>query len=184
MSEFSETPAPSFGALLGRGILVTILGILMIVFTYASVLVADLMLAVLMIFLGVSILTSGPAFFGREKRTWWMIVVGILIILSGFLAYLFPLMFTVYLVYMVAAAAIIGGAADLVAAFSKQLDTANRVLAGISGVLGIALGILFVLHPVISAFSILDVSGMFLVAFGVIAIIEAFVVRSAAKKAE
>lgn len=184
MSEFAETPAPSFGALLGRGILVTILGILMIVFTFASILVADMLAAVLMIFLGISILTAGPAFFGREKRTWWMIVLGILIIIGGVLGIFFPMMFTMYLVYLAAFSALVSGAVDLVIAFTKKIGTANRVLSGISGVLGILLGILFLAQPLISAFTILDVSGMFLIAFGIVAVIEAFVVRSAAKNAE
>ena len=183
MSEFAEVHAPSFGALLGRGILVTILGILMIVFTFASILVADMLTAVLMIFLGISILTAGPAFFGIEKRTWWMIVLGILVIIGGILGILFPVMFTVYLVYLVAFSALIGGVTDLVIAFTKKIETANRVLSGITGVLGILLGILFLAQPLISAFTILDVSGMFLVAFGIVAIIEAFVARSSAKKA-
>ena len=184
MSEFEELPSPPFGALLGRGILITILGILMIVFTYASILVGDMLIAALLVFLGISIMTSGPSFFGREKRTWWMIVLGILVIIAGFLAFIYPVMFTIYLVYIVAFAAMIGGVSDLVAAFSKDVVTANRILAGISGVLGIILGILFIIQPVFSAFTIIDVAGMFLMAFGVVAIIEAFVVRSAAKNAE
>lgn len=183
MSEFAESHAPSFGALLGRGILVTILGILMIVFTFASILVADMLTAVLMIFLGISILTTGPAFFGSEKHTWWMIVLGILVIIGGILGILFPVMFTVYLVYLAAISALISGVTDLVIAFTKKIETANRVLSGITGVLGILLGILFLAQPLISAFTILDVSGMFLAAFGIVAIIEAFVARSAAKKA-
>ncbi|MEE1136049.1 MAG: hypothetical protein UHU36_04230 [Methanocorpusculum sp.] len=69
MSEFAELQAPSFGAILGRGILVTLLGIMMIVFTYASILVGDVLAAVLLIFLGISIITTGPVFFGREKNT-------------------------------------------------------------------------------------------------------------------
>ena len=71
----------------------------------------------------------------------------------------------------------------MVIAFTRKIETANRVLSGITGVLGILLGILFLAQPLISAFTILDVSGMFLVAFGIVAIIEAFVARSAAKKA-
>lgn len=183
MSESVELPTPSFGALLGRGILVTLLGILMIVFTYASIIVGDMLAAVLMIFLGISVITAGPVFFGREKRTWWMVALGIIVIIAGILGILFPVMFTVYLVYMAAFAALVSGASDLVVAFTKQIGTANRVLSGISGVLGILLGILFISQPFISAFTIVDVGGMFLVAFGIIAVIEAFIVRKAAKNA-
>lgn len=184
MSEFAELQAPSFGAILGRGILVTLLGIMMIVFTYASILVGDVLAAVLLIFLGISIITTGPVFFGREKNSWWMIVLGILIIIAGILGILFPMMFTVYLVYLAAFAALFSGITDLVAAFAGKVGTAGKVLSALSGVLGILLSILFLCQPLISAFTIIDVAGMFLVAFGVVAIIEAFVVRSAAKKAE
>ena len=183
MSEFTEDYTPSFGALFGRGILITILGILMIVFTYASILIGDVLAAVLLIFLGISVLTTGPAFFGREKRTWWMVILGILIIIIGILGILFPVMFTVYLVYLAAFAALFSGITDLVAAFTGKIGTAGKILSGISGVLGILLSILFLAQPLISAFTIIDVAGMFLIAFGVLAIIEAFIVRSAAKKA-
>lgn len=183
MSEVADMAAPSFGALLGRGILVTILGILMIVFTFASILVTDMLIAVLTMFFGISIITAGPAFFGGEKRTWWMVVLGILVIIAGILGIIYPAMFTIYLVYLAAIAAFISGITDLGIAFSQEIGTANKVLAGITGVLGILLGILFIVNPVLSAFTILDISGMFLVAFGIVAIIEAFVARSAAKNA-
>lgn len=170
-------------SLIVKGILMLILGILMMVFTFASVFVGETLLAVLLIFLGIAVATSGSTFFGEARRTWVSIVLGILIVVLGIVALLFPAMFTLYLMYFVAAAALIGGITDLWLAIMGKNGGVNRGLVAVNGVLGVVLGVLFLLQPLLSAFTVVQVAGIFLAASGIVAIIEAIAVNSAAKNA-
>ncbi len=170
----------TFGSLLAKGILMIILGILMMVFTLASLFASDILLAILLIFLGIALLTTGATFFGQPKRTWWVVVLGILVILFGVLTLIFPVIMLVYAMYVLAAAALIGGLTDLAFAFMGKSAQVSRGLLALSGILGIILGVLFLINPVISAFTIIQLAGIFFLAFGIIAIIEAFMSRSAA----
>jgi uncharacterized membrane protein HdeD (DUF308 family) len=58
----------------------------------------------------------------------------------------------------------------------------NRALVAVSGVLGIILGVIFLLKPLLSAILLVEVGGIFFFAFGIVAIIEAIGVKSFAKK--
>ena len=168
-----------FGSLLAKGILLIILGLLMMVFTLASLFASEILLAFLLIFVGVTLLTSGTTFFGEGKRTWWVILLGILVIIFGFMTLVLPGIMLVYAMYVLAAAALIGGVTDLALALMGKTSNINRVLVAISGVLGIILGVLFLLNPVVMAFTIVQVAGIFFLVFGIIAIIEAFMAKSA-----
>jgi len=173
-----------FGSLLAKGILMIILGILMMVFTFAAVIVGETLLVVFLIFIGIALLTSGTTFFGEVKRTWWVIVLGILAILLGIMMIIFPGMMLVYTMYFIAAAALVGGVTDLALAIMGKSGQINRVLVAISGILGIALGIIFMLKPLLSALTLAQVGGIFFFAFGLVAIIEAFGLKCAGKKTE
>ncbi len=170
----------AFGSLLAKGILMIILGILMMVFTLASLFVSEILLAILLMFVGITLLTAGTTLFGEAKRTWWVVVLGILVILFGILALIFPGIMIVYAMYVLAAAALIGGLTDLALAIMGKSAQVNRGLLAVSGILGIILGILFLINPVISVFTIIEIAGIFFFAFGIIAIIEAFMAKSVA----
>ncbi|MFA7024204.1 HdeD family acid-resistance protein [Methanocorpusculum bavaricum] len=171
--------ASTFGSLLAKGILMIILGILMMVFTLASLFASEILLAILLIFVGITLLTAGTTFFGEAKRTWWVVVLGVLVILFGILTLINPGIMLVYAMYVLAAAALIGGVTDLAVALMGKSAQFNRGLLAVSGILGIILGVLFLINPVISAFTIIEIAGIFFFAFGIVAIIEAFMAKSA-----
>jgi len=156
-----------------------ILGILMLVFTLASLFASEIILAILLIFVGITLLSAGSTFFGQPTCTWWVFLLGILVIIFGILTLIFPAIMLVYAMYVLAAAALIGGLTDLALALMGKSGQVNRGLVAVSGILGIILGVLFLINPVISAFTIVQIAGIFFFAFGIIAIIEAFMSKSA-----
>ncbi len=172
-----------FGSLIVKGILMLILGILMMAFTFASIFVGETLAAVFLLLLGIALMTSGTTFFGEAKRTWWTIILGILVVILGICALIFPAVFALYLIYFIAAAALIGGITDLGLAIMGKSGSVNRGLMAVNGVLGIVLGVLFLLQPLMAAITIVQVGGIFLAAFGIMAIIEAFVFKKEAKTA-
>jgi len=172
-----------FKSLLLKGILMIILGVIMLAFTFSSILAIDYLFGIVLIVLGIQLLTSGSTFLGEYKRTWWVILLGILAIIFGIVAFVFPAMMTLYIVYLIAITSLISGFTDLALAISDKCGLANRALVAVSGVLGIILGILFIISPFVGAFVIVQVTGIFLLAFGILAIAEGFMVKKAVQTA-
>ena len=92
-------------------------------------------------------------------------------------------MMTLYIVYMIAITSLISGFTDLALAISDKCGVANRALVAISGILGVILGILFIISPFVGAYVIVQVTGIFLLAFGILAIAEGFMVKKAVQAA-
>ncbi|MCZ0860852.1 DUF308 domain-containing protein [Methanocorpusculum sp. MG] len=183
----TETESPVAGdifkSLLLKGILMIILGIIMLAFTFSSILAIDYLFGIVLIILGIQLLTSGSTFLGEYKRTWWVILLGILAIIFGIVAFIFPAMMTLYIVFLIAITSLISGFTDLALAISDKCGMANRALVAISGILGIILGILFIISPFVGAFVIVQVTGIFLLAFGILAIAEGYMAKKAVQTA-
>ncbi|MCQ2355737.1 MAG: DUF308 domain-containing protein [Methanocorpusculum sp.] len=160
-----------------------ILGVIMMIFIFSSILAIDYLFGIVLIILGIQLLTSGSTFLGEYKRTWWVILLGILAIIFGIVAFVFPAMMTLYIVYMIAITSLISGFTDLALAISDKCGVANRALVAISGILGVILGILFIISPFVGAYVIVQVTGIFLLAFGILAIAEGFMVKKAVQAA-
>ncbi|MDU9376390.1 hypothetical protein McpSp1_10040 [Methanocorpusculaceae archaeon Sp1] len=181
----TETSAPIggdiFKSLLLKGILMIILGIIMLIFTFGSILAIELLFGIVLIILGIQLLTSGSTFLGEYKRTWWVILLGILAIIAGILAFVFPAMMTLYIVYLIAITVLISGFTDIAIAIANKTGEANRILVAISGVLGVILGILFIFMPFTGAIVLVQVTAIFLLVFGILAIVEGFMAKKPAK---
>jgi uncharacterized membrane protein HdeD (DUF308 family) len=156
-----------------------ILGIIMLRFTFSSILAVELLLGLVLILLGIQMLTSGSTLLGEYRKTWWVIILGVLMIILGILAFIFPVIMLVYIMYLIAFTTLISGFTDLALAVMNKCGETNRVLIAITGILGVLLGILFLWNPFESAFVLAQVTGIFLLAFGLIAAVEAFTVRKA-----
>lgn len=177
----TETTLPVCGdlfkSLLLKGILMILLGVIMLAFTFSSILAIDYLFGIVLIVLGIQLLTSGSTFLGEYKHTWWVILLGILAIIFGILAFIFPAMMTLYIVYLIAITAFISGFTDLALAITNKTGPAHRVLVAISGVLGIVLGILFIVMPYTGAVVLVQVTCIFLLVFGILAIAEGFMAK-------
>lgn len=172
-----------FNSLLVKGVLMVLLGIILLVFTFGSLFAIELLIGLILVILGLQLITSGSTFLGEYKRTWWVIVLGVLAILLGFLTFIFPAVMLVYVMYIIAFTIFISGITDLGLAIMNKCGETNRALIAITGVLGIVLGVMFMITPLASAYTLVQVTGIFLLAFGIIAVIEAFMVRKHPKEA-
>lgn len=173
--EYIPTPTVSKGGLIAKSILMIVLGILMTVFTFTSIVASTIIISVLLIFCGVVLICSGGTFLGLIKRTWWLIVLGIIAVIFGVVSIINPIFGAEVIMYIIAASALIGGVTDLIMGVTGAVNGISRVFAVITGILGVALGVMFIVLPVLSAFTLVWIAGIFLIAFGVIALIQAFV---------
>ena len=127
--------------------------------------------------MGIALIASGSTFFGQLQRTWWVVVLGILAIILGIISLISPIIGVEILVYIIAICSFIGGVTDLYLGIMGRNGAVNRALVIISGILGIILGVVFHLLPLFSAGVIVQVAGIFLIAFGIVAFIEALMLK-------
>ena len=118
----------------------------------------------------------------RERgvlRRWGLVLAeGILSILAGIFAFVYPGETAVILLYIVAAWAIITGITEIAAAFSIRGSMAQEWSLAIAGILSVLFGIVLFLRPGAGLLTILWLVGIYSIVFGVLFIIRAFQFRS------
>ncbi|HJJ48351.1 MAG TPA: DUF308 domain-containing protein [Methanocorpusculum sp.] len=179
----------TFTASLTRGILLTILGILLLAFPLISGVVAGILFNCLLIFIGIVVITNGVSFTGAAAKTWvkvLLIILGIIIIILGIMSFFVPLNSIIALTILIAVGLFISGVSDLAIAIGggEGLTGGLRVLAAITGVLAIILGVIFIVTPVASFFTLIWVIGIFALVFGIVGIISAIALKIAGKKSD
>ena len=183
MSETTVTPNFEFGALIGKGVLLIIIGLLFCVFTFASGWAFTMLLSILLIFFGITLLCGGTSF---GKMGVASIVLGILVIILGIITLLNPLVFQAFLVYFIGAASIVWGLFTLVTGIMGGEDV-RRVLSIIIGALGILFGIFvfttaFHLTTFLTAPILMYIAGIIILIYGIFSIIQAIVLKSRTKQ--
>ncbi|HJJ36047.1 MAG TPA: DUF308 domain-containing protein [Methanocorpusculum sp.] len=151
------------GALIGRGILLLILGILMIIFTQVSTFAIAVLLSILLIFLGIALLAGGFSFSGKAGIA--PAILGILVIILGIVTLFNPVAFTAFMVWFIGIASIVYGIFEIVAAIVSGKEI-NRGLLIFSGIIGIIFGLIVVLAAA-GAFGVISIAGINVTVFGV-----------------
>jgi uncharacterized membrane protein HdeD (DUF308 family) len=171
LSQIQITPH-SWGALLLRGIIAVILGIIALVAPGIA------LLALIIVFGAYAFLDGLLAVVVaiQERHVmpdWgWLLVEGIAGIILGIIAFAWPVKTALILLFIVAAWAIVTGVMEIAAAF-----TVRSWLIALAGILSVAFGILLFARPGAGLLSILWVLGIYALVFGVILIAHAFQLR-------
>ncbi len=114
---------------------------------------------------------------------WLLLLVGILGLGSGILALLSPMVMVVASLYLIAAWVLVTGLGEFVMAVSVADDWAIRILLVISGILGIIFAPIIISIPLVGAFALVQMPGIYAVAFGVIGIVHGLSLRGRADPA-
>jgi uncharacterized membrane protein HdeD (DUF308 family) len=111
-------------------------------------------------------------------RNWWTFVLrGILAIVFGILAFIWPTITALALVYLFAIFAFVEGIWAFVGAFSWGLSGSQRFLMIVMGLLGLAVGVGAVLYPGITALTIVIFVAWWAIITGVMQFVVAFEMR-------
>lgn len=114
-----------------------------------------------------------------RDRSWWLSVLeGIVSILAGVLALLFPAWAATALVLLIAAWAIVTGVFEIVAAIRLREQIKGEFWMGLAGVASILYGIVLILFPAAGALAIVWLIGGFAIAFGAFMIVLGWRLRS------
>ena len=161
-------------------------GLFAILFGIAAFVVPGITLFVLVILFGAYMLVDGVFAIvaainarGTEARWWVLLVEGILGVLAGAIAFAWPSITALALLYLVAAWAIVTGILEIAAAVRLRREIAGEWALGLSGLLSLLFGVLLVVIPAPAGIlSLLWLIGVYAIAFGVVLLVLAFRVRN------
>ena len=116
----------------------------------------------------------------RGSTSHWvaLLVEGIVSIIIGVIAFVWPGITALVLLYLVAIWAIITGVMEISAAFMRRLPVTQEWALGLAGVLSIIFGIILFIRPGAGLLTILWLVGIYAIVFGVLMIVRSFQLRS------
>jgi uncharacterized membrane protein HdeD (DUF308 family) len=165
-----------------------ITGLLMIVLGGLFLARPGLSLASIILLVGIFVIVYGVALaaaglLGRTESRGWSVAVGVLAVIMGVVTLAWPGATSLAVLYIFAAWALISGIADIAHAFMSGLSGGQRVWLVVIGLLGIALGIVFFVHPVTGIIALLWLAGLYLIVLGVLRIFAGFTTPPEARAA-
>ncbi|HEX7786442.1 MAG TPA: HdeD family acid-resistance protein [Methylomirabilota bacterium] len=98
---------------------------------------------------------------------WGLFLAGIAAIVAGILAFMWPGLTALALLYLIAAWAIVRGIFEIMAAVRLRKEIDNEWLLGLSGFVSIVLGVLLLAWPGMGVLALLWWIGAFAIVFGV-----------------
>jgi uncharacterized membrane protein HdeD (DUF308 family) len=158
-----------------RGIVAIALGVLAFAYPAPTLVALIAVFAFYAIFDGVLAIFGGFSVSGGPS--WWLIAGGVGAVAVGIFTFFQPATTAVALVLLVGIFAIVTGVAQLVTSATLGDLVANRWLLAISGVVGVAFGLLLIMSPGDGILSVLWLIGFYAIFAGVMNIAMGFGLR-------
>jgi uncharacterized membrane protein HdeD (DUF308 family) len=171
--------------ILGRNWWVVLIrGIVAVLFGVVAIIWPDLTLGALLILIGAYFIVDG-IFTGvaavraiQRGQQWWMLALeAVASVVAGLIAWVWPDLTALALVYVIAAWAIITGIFEIVTAIRLRREITNEFLLIVSGALSVLFGIVIAAFPRSGALSVIWIIGIYAIAFGVLLIALSFRLR-------
>ncbi len=156
-----------------RGLAAIAFGIMCFVWPAVSLLVLVFLWGAYAIIDGAAALVSGA-----QSRWWSMVAVGVVSVLAGLIAFFWPGITALALLYLIAAWAVVRGVAEIAAAIHLRRQIENEWMLILGGAVSILFGVLIALFPGAGVLSVLWVIGVFAIVFGIVAVVLSLRLRS------
>jgi uncharacterized membrane protein HdeD (DUF308 family) len=114
----------------------------------------------------------------RGRPFWSLLAVGVLGILAGIVAFVWPHITAVVLLMFIAVWALVTGILEIAAAIRLRKSIENEWMLGIAGALSVAFGLLMIINPGAGALGVLWIIGAYAIVFGGLQIAHGFNLRS------
>jgi uncharacterized membrane protein HdeD (DUF308 family) len=153
-----------------RGVVAVVFGIIAIVWPAITVLSLALLFGAYTLLDGITSLTMG---FGRGTGSdrVYMITLGILGIIAGLIALIWPQITVIVLLVIIAVWAIIAGATQIAAAIRLRKVIRNEWFLALSGVVAVVLGLLLIVQPGAGAIALVIAIATFALVWGIVLIV-------------
>jgi uncharacterized membrane protein HdeD (DUF308 family) len=165
-------------ALALRGLAAIVFGVLAFVWPGLTLWALVLLFGAYMLVDGIFAIVAVVRAAGREARWWLLLVEGVLGVLAGLVAFLWPGITALALLYLVAAWAIVTGILQIVGAVRLRREIEGEWALILGGVLSVIFGVVLVVLPGPGILALVWLIGAYAVVSGVLLIVLAFRVRN------
>ena len=176
MDKMSVLLKRSWWALLLRGIFAVIFGI-------AAFVMPEMTAGLLAIIFGVAAVLEGivlvvESLLNRFDRWWLSLIGGLISIVAGGFAFLWPGMVVTIVIYIIAAKAFLVGLMEIMVAIRIKQFMQNEWMLTLAGVISIIFSIILFVKPQIGIIAIVSLIAIFALFFGIIMIFLAIKARA------
>ena len=162
-----------------RGIAAVLFGVITLVWPKMSLTALVLVFGVFAVINGITAVAA--AFRNTDEQGWGLLLLqGILGIVAGVIALVWPGITALAFLYLLAAWAIITGILEFIAPLSFPMSTGRGVLMALAGVLSVVFGILIAAQPSSGLLAVVWLIGVYAIVFGIMYIVVYFQSRSLA----
>jgi uncharacterized membrane protein HdeD (DUF308 family) len=154
-----------------RGILAIVFGVLAFIWPGSTALVLVFLFAAYAILDGLLTLVVSVRNREANDRWWVLLLEGIVDIAAGVIAFLFPGLAAIVLVFMIAIWAIITGLLELVTAIRLRREITNEWALGLAGFVSILLGVIMIISPGAGLIGLVWAIAGYAIIFGILMII-------------
>jgi uncharacterized membrane protein HdeD (DUF308 family) len=163
-----------------RGIAAIVFGVLTLVWPKLTILALVVLFGIFAIISGIAVVAA--ALQNREEHGWGVFLFeGILWLLVGVVALIWPGVTALSFLYLLAAWAVITGILELVAPLSFPMSGGRGVLMVLSGVISIVFGILIAVQPAAGLLAVVWLIGIYAIVFGILHLVAYFEARSVSR---
>jgi len=163
-----------------RGIAAIVFGVLTLVWPKLTVLALVVLFGIFAIISGISVVAA--ALQNRDVHGWGVFLFeGILWLLVGVVALVWPGVTALSFLYLLAAWAVITGILELVAPLSFPMSGGRGVLMVLSGLVSIVFGIVIAVQPVAGLLAVTWLIGIYAIVFGILHLVAYFEARSVSR---
>lgn len=163
-----------------RGILALVFGIVAFMWPHITLLTLVLLWGAYALVDGVMSLIAGIRLRHQGWPFWQLILVGLLGLAAGLVAFTNPALTAVALLLVIAAWAIVTGLLEIVAAIRLRREIDHEWLLGLSGALSIVFGLVIISRPGVGALAVVWAIAAYAVLFGILLIALGFRLRRVA----
>ena len=166
--------------------LLLIRGVIAVLFGLMAFLWPGLTLVTLILLYAAYALVDGlmAVWAGVSSRAWGLLLFGILGVLVGIYAFMFPGITAMALLYLIAAWAFIRGLFEIATAIQMRKQISNEWALIISGIISIIFAVVLIGKPGAGALALVFVIGAFAIAFGLAEILLAFRIKNLPRRLE
>lgn len=168
--------------------LVALRGVIAILFGVLTLAAPGMALASLLLLFGAYAVVDGlaavwAAFQNRTQEGWWIhLLEGFASVLAGIVAFIYPGITAVILLYVIAVWAIMTGVFEIMAAIRLRKEIQGEFWLGLMGLLSVIFGVVLILNPGPGILALLSIVSVYAIVFGLFMIMLALKLRGLSNK--